>query len=1337
LKVKVERTVDEQIMYDIGEYRKSHTIESSPSDEDLSKVVKYLRGLHENDVVKTSDIRDVTFKYEELVEFVEYFKGKDGVPSTITVERTPEEKISYEINEYLKTHNIESLPEETDADKEKLCAVVMQLKGLAADATVKTSDITNVIFKYSELREFVEYLKAINEISSGITVEMTYKEAVTDKISKYTGAVWGLTPAEAYTIVEFLNSLPNNSKVNGDQVEAEVKRTTGKDVEIEFTDLKAFVDYLKNDLTKTIEVVKTDSEKIDDAIEAYYPTHPISELTEVEAKAALREIANYVKDLPSGTKTRSSTVMEALKATTPKKIPDEVNLTHDDMVAYIEALNAEKLNLNITVLEEESTLRSEIDAILDNYAPSEGSNFDSTLFNDLLSGEGAVDATGVQTYWGNAVADAFLDTLEDPNDTTMWKKILAIETAVNAWSSNAATAINNKIGTEDSLQEAIKSYLAATDETTKNERMSDLLNNNNLSALGGENLRDTRQAVDSAVVEAENLKVGAVYDALVNAAATVLKYALSLVVGEEDLLNQVVNSFPADLKSYCKNYYVEGIAHPKIKKYVEDYYTQEGAPKVGNLNLDQAYKLAVYLESRQPNQVTEKEARDYLIQEGESLTEDDLTYADLSEFVSYLYKKGLTINIERSQGDDGENQRIIDLILLYEADGKAKWSTSGDRINEAIYVVKYLNKLCGMIRTSTEIINYLKTNTVSDEKISPDSTIAHEDLIDLVNYLNDHRGGITVTITKERSPDEVTQIKATISNYGSLNSMGLDQGQEINQAYSIVDCLSELNGMTRTDEAIINYLKDRNTTLSTITTTPEQLINFMNYMREKGVDLTVEITNEEGSTETLAKQYLSSYLQLEFYRFDSDTWAPNGVMDTIYNRIMTAPAWKYTDLVSKVDGETKTVIGENLAGLLVMMIYDYESDKYKQLLSKLDDYDLAKGDSKETKKTELEDYIKGSEINLIVMNHNPWSVIAPFYSHTPTKDEIKSIILDPANNTPPYDFGENRRHAGCWDGVVDKMAQDLIKFQLPSQQDVVDIYKSCVIDHFYDHSWRTNRGLIAWLDVVLNVKNNAVVPAKTDPEYITLVGDDSPTTGTIKWYLTVSGSDADKKTALRTLLTNTNLHLNALFQFVGNSDIDWSKAKRRYEGITLDGLNVKTLDYTYSQVNVDMESVDEHAVYNALAARLPVVRMAALMSGNFLNSIQAEMILAEVTDAETPNTVKEKSLMLLNSQNDLANFVQIFSNRNLGSREIIVDADVAGTQSNIREAIISSIVGYLGQNVTLTDAQKIALVSAIDNLDASASQAEKRAAILSYIPSIDAEDLATLVAKLTEIKEGM
>lgn len=499
-----------------------------------------------------------------------------------------------------------------------------------------------------------------------------------------------------------------------------------------------------------------------------------------------------------------------------------------------------------------------------------------------------------------------------------------------------------------------------------------------------------------------------------------------------------------------------------------------------------------------------------------------------------------------------------------------------------------------------------------------------------------------------------------------------------------------------------------------------------------------EITSEEEEKKSLVKQRLSSYLQLELYRFDSDTWATSGVTNTIYDRIIADSAR------DKIDEEVKIVIGENLADLLVTQIDANDSDKYKQLLSKLDAYDLTKSSSK---KTELDNYMKGSDIKLTVMKGKPSTMVDYFKNLifiivplNPDKEEIKSVILNSQNNTPPWALGGvGRRHTSCWNGIVDKMADDLMQYSYynqPTEQNVINIYKSRVIDHFYDHSWRINQGLVAWLDVVLNVKSNAVVPAATDPEYITLIGDSS-TAGTIKWYLAVSGSDAAKKTALGTLLTNSNLHLGALSQFAGNSNIDWSKAKREYQGITLDGSNVKTLDHTYSQVNVDMESVDQHAVYDALAARLPVVRMAALMSGNFLNSVQAETILAEATDAETATTVKEKSLILLNTQNDLANFVQISSNRNLGSREITVGANVVGTQSNIREAIISSIVGYLGQNVTLTDAQKIALVSAIDNWDASASQAEKRAAILSYIPGINAGDLAALVAKLTEIKEGM
>lgn len=71
---------------------------------------------------------------------------------------------------------------------------------------------------FKELNDFVNHMKGLNEIPAGITVEMTYEEKVKDKIGKYNGEKWGLTPDEAYKIVEYLNKLPDNSDVNSDQI---------------------------------------------------------------------------------------------------------------------------------------------------------------------------------------------------------------------------------------------------------------------------------------------------------------------------------------------------------------------------------------------------------------------------------------------------------------------------------------------------------------------------------------------------------------------------------------------------------------------------------------------------------------------------------------------------------------------------------------------------------------------------------------------------------------------------------------------------------------------------------------------------------------------------------------------------------------------------------------------------------------------------------------------------------------------------------------------------------------------------------------------------------------
>ena len=459
------------------------------------------------------------------------------------------------------------------------------------------------------------------------------------------------------------------------------------------------------------------------------------------------------------------------------------------------------------------------------------------------------------------------------------------------------------------------------------------------------------------------------------------------------------------------------------------------------------------------------------------------------------------------------------------------------------------------------------------------------------------------------------------------------------------------------------------------------------------------------------------------------------MMDTIYERIRDSYYEKqpyqghYQSEAEKIDDTIKSTIGESLLGMIIPQIDPVNSyyNQSKPLLSKLDAYDLTKGASE---KAELETYMKGM---IIVMNYNTWAVVNAFSNpnNRPTKDEIKSIIQQ--YDKPPYVFGEGGIHANLWDGIVDKMAQDLIQIQSPSQQDVENIYKSHVIECFYEHAWRLNQEVVVSYkdlpDIVANVKANSAVPLTTDTQYTTLLGDNE-TSGTIKGYLAVRGDDSAKKTALDALLSNSNLSLGALSQFAGHENIDWSKANEMYPKIIPNGTNVDTLDYTYSQVNDGVEPIDQQAVYDGLAVQVRRVREEALMEGGFLDSTKADTILEEVTAAETSATVKEKVLTVLNTQDDVAEFVQIASGRTLGDRNILVGSTVAETQANIREAIVSSIVGYLGQNVTLTDEQKDALIAVVDG-NATASKDE----ILNYIPDISAEDLTAIATKLSEIKE--
>ncbi|MBO7454142.1 MAG: hypothetical protein J6T91_02025 [Alphaproteobacteria bacterium] len=384
---------------------------------------------------------------------------------------------------------------------------------------------------------------------------MTYKEAVTEKIGEYSGEKWGLTPAEAYAIVEFLNRQDEGAEVNSDDVEKELKNKLKKDVDIEFANLNDFVEYLKDDLEKTIEVVKTDAEKIDYAIAAYYPSHKISGLSDDDAKAALVEIAKHLNTLPPNWKTKSSIIMEELQ--NAGKIPNTVNLSYDDLVAYIEALDDEKYFENKPmIVEEELTLRQRIDALLLPETPEaklDGVAYDSYRLDSLLTKDGDINASDVKNTWADAITASFMPALSDANSGIL-KQDPNIPTVIN---NAAETETKSRIATTtdgtvpSSLKTDIENYVDALYEANSadmDSALDSLLSDENkLSVL---NTTESRSTINSKILtdvtangDAMNAKTNSVYTDLPEIVEAIRRYAVMYEIGQTDLQNKVLNEY--------------------------------------------------------------------------------------------------------------------------------------------------------------------------------------------------------------------------------------------------------------------------------------------------------------------------------------------------------------------------------------------------------------------------------------------------------------------------------------------------------------------------------------------------------------------------------------------------------------------------------------------------------------------------------------------------------------------------------------------------------------------------------------------------------------------------
>ena len=225
--------------------------------------------------MKTTDIDIVAFTFPELEAFVDHFKGKEDIPSTISAVKTEEQKLDYAVADYMKDHSIAG---QTEAVIREIVAYLEE----QGSATVTSDDVKNhladqhiiadkdaLTLDYQNLIDLKNCLAA-QDRSVSTNIERTTEERVQYEVDEYlqptnTGAeahtLGDLTREQAFDLAMYLKGLENKT-VSGEVVLDAVPSLSGKTLPYE--DLKAFVEYLTDLEGLTVTVVRNESDLRDE-----------------------------------------------------------------------------------------------------------------------------------------------------------------------------------------------------------------------------------------------------------------------------------------------------------------------------------------------------------------------------------------------------------------------------------------------------------------------------------------------------------------------------------------------------------------------------------------------------------------------------------------------------------------------------------------------------------------------------------------------------------------------------------------------------------------------------------------------------------------------------------------------------------------------------------------------------------------------------------------------------------------------------------------------------------------------------------------------------------------
>ncbi|MCR4555184.1 MAG: hypothetical protein K5766_00005 [Alphaproteobacteria bacterium] len=565
---------------------------------------------------KAAAVRQVAMNWITARE--EEFKAADiaEMLNDIKETRNPSDRLKYQIEAYLSSHNIASLPVEDDAAKAKLVQVVEYLQTLGENATVKTTDIDIVAFTFPELEAFVDHFKGKEDIPSTISAVKTEEQKLDYAVADYMKdhQIAGQTEAVIREIVAYLEEQGSETVTSDDVKNYLADQHIIADKDALTLDYQNLID-LKNclaaqDRSVSTNIERTTEERVRYEVDEYLrPTntgaeaHTLGDLTREQAF----DLAMYLKGLENKT-VSGEVVLDAVPSLSGKTLP------YEDLKAFVEYLT-DLEGLTVTVVRNESDLRDEINTILaSNFRPdsvADGVAFDDTVFDELIGGTEEVSGSDVENILLAKTASNVFSANADwwKQDASAVSDAASLDSQITAVFPNSVLASEGDDG-YDTLQTEIESFVEAynssTAATAGNTELSNILTeSNNLSAL---NLTSTRNTIKTSLESSEtvNSKVNAFHNALQTSARGVRDYALAYVMEDaesrQDLLDYTssyiqsnINSIIATKRANYATKIVNNKASGNVsaaKKYIRSYlklstfYRSPDDNKVSRWSLD-------------------------------------------------------------------------------------------------------------------------------------------------------------------------------------------------------------------------------------------------------------------------------------------------------------------------------------------------------------------------------------------------------------------------------------------------------------------------------------------------------------------------------------------------------------------------------------------------------------------------------------------------------------------------------------------------------------------------------------------------------------------------------